>query len=152
MHGGRTSLHGSGTVITGGNRSRRDIGTMHTPVACVPWKYAKSDIIIMAPGGRSRSTAKLRICKIQYMHAPTELQGRQRIHPVYTYCVHTGFKSLATPVRTQGVHLPWPPWHTRTPSTHGFFDLHFSSNIYFEVINPHTVGSLTIPRASIKWV
>ena len=23
---------------------------------------------------------------------------------------------------------------------------------YFEVINPHTVGSLTIPRASIKWV
>ena len=22
----------------------------------------------------------------------------------------------------------------------------------FEVINPHTVGSLTIPRASIKWV
>ena len=23
---------------------------------------------------------------------------------------------------------------------------------YFEIINPHTVGSLTIPRASIKWV
>ena len=23
---------------------------------------------------------------------------------------------------------------------------------YFEVINTHTVGSLTIPRASIKWV
>ena len=28
-----------------------------------------------------------------------------------------------------------------------------SRQIYiFEVINPHTVGSLTIPRASIKWV
>ena len=40
----------------------------------------------------------------------------------------------------------------RTPSTHGLFDIHFSSNIYFEVTNPHTVGSLTIPRASIKWV
>ena len=23
---------------------------------------------------------------------------------------------------------------------------------YFEVINTHTIGSLTIPRASIKWV
>ena len=42
--------------------------------------------------------------------------------------------------------------HGRTPSTHGLFDIHFSSNMYFEVINPHTVGSLTIPRACIKWV
>ena len=24
----------------------------------------------------------------------------------------------------------------RTPSTHGLFDFHFSSNIYFEVVNP----------------
>ena len=39
-----------------------------------------------------------------------------------------------------------------TPSTHGLFDIHFSSKIYFEVINPHTVGSLTILRASIKLV
>ena len=38
------------------------------------------------------------------------------------------------------------------PLTRGLFDFHFSSKIYFEVINPHTVGSLTIPRASIKWV
>ena len=38
------------------------------------------------------------------------------------------------------------------PLTRGLFDIHFSSNICFEVINPHTVGSLTIPRASIKWV
>ena len=36
----------------------------------------------------------------------------------------------------------------RTPSTHGLFDFHLSSKIYFEVINPHTVGSLTVP----KWV
>ena len=36
----------------------------------------------------------------------------------------------------------------RTPSTHGLFVFHYSSKIYFEVINPHTVGSLTIPRAT----
>ena len=43
---------------------------------------------------------------------------------------------------------------TGTPSTHGLFDFHFRSKIilYSEVINTHTVGSLTIPRASIKWV
>ena len=41
---------------------------------------------------------------------------------------------------------------TRTPSTHGLFDIHFSSNIFFEVIKPHPVGSLTIIRASIKCV
>ena len=43
-------------------------------------------------------------------------------------------------------------WLNRTPSTHDLFDFHFSSKIYLELINPHTVGSLTIPRASIKWV
>ena len=40
----------------------------------------------------------------------------------------------------------------RTPSTLGLFDFHFSSKIDFEVINLHTVGSLTIPRASINCI
>ena len=51
-----------------------------------------------------------------------------------------------------GVLVCWCAGAARTPSTHGLFDFHFSSNIDFEVINPHTVGSLTIPRAGIKWV
>ena len=56
---------------------------------------------------------------------------------------------LHGPRRVQGGMYAAPG---RTPSTHGLFEFHFSSNIYFGVINPHIVGSLTIPRASIKWV
>ena len=56
-------------------------------------------------------------------------------------------------IQQGGLHCCLHCWRFgRAPSTHGPFDIHFSSNIYFEVINPHIVGSLTIPRASIKWV
>ena len=48
----------------------------------------------------------------------------------------------------------WGQLQPRSPSTHGVFDINFSLKTYFEdlIINPRIVGSLTIPRASIKWV
>ena len=74
--------------------------------------------------------------------------GRMAIALSRTWSTVSATRAPAPTVRPP---LP-PPDRTRTPSTHGPFDVHFSSNIYFEVINPHIVGSLTIPRASIKWV
>ena len=70
----------------------------------------------------------------------------------------------SAPLHTPAAHLPDGPsvrfetskWHDRIctgPSPLTAFLTFISRQIYiFEVIKPHTVGSLTIPRASIKWV
>ena len=75
---------------------------------------------------------------------PTVYQARLNDRVFFTFAHNNNLTSLDIILNA--------PYLIRTPSTHGLFDFHFSSKMYFKVINPHYVGSLTIPRASIKWV
>ena len=71
-------------------------------------------------------------------------QSNQADIPDHVVLLYANFRIICTVHYMQVLRGP--------PPLTAFLTFMSRQKIYFEVINPHTVGSLTIPRASIKLV